>query len=223
MGSPVAAELAGLCGFDWVLIDLEHGCDSEAALPNQLRALRGSPTEPIVRVGAPHPDWIARVLDWGARGIMVPHVNTPEEAEAVVRAAHHPPRGLRGYSRTVRARDYGLRPPGAEEAPPRLLAQVETAEAVRNAAAIAQVEGIDVLFVGPADLQMDLRVQGQSEDYSQCLDEVVAAARSAGKQAGILVRDLADFQPHLDRGFTWVAVDSDLAILRKAYLAILGR
>ena len=84
IGSPAIAELAGLCGFDWVLLDLEHGCETEAALPNQIRALRGSHTQAIVRVGAPHPDLISRVLDWGANGIMVPHVNSAAQAEATI-------------------------------------------------------------------------------------------------------------------------------------------
>ena len=96
LASPVVAEVAAESGFDWVLIDLEHGCESEAALPNQLRALRGSDTLAIVRVSAPHPDLIARVLDWGAHGIMIPHVNSVAEARHCVDAATYPPQGHRG-------------------------------------------------------------------------------------------------------------------------------
>ena len=222
IGSPVIAELAGLCGFDWVLLDLEHGCAGEAALPEQLRALRGSATRGVVRVGAPHPDLIARVLDWGARGLMVPHVNCAAEAEAIVRAAHYPPRGRRGFSRTVRAHDYGMRPPESTPAP-LLMAQIETREAVNQAAEIARVDGVDVLFVGPADLQHDLKQQTSSpgEDYEVCLRHVVEAAQAAGKAAGILVRDPAELQPRLNQGFTHVAVQSDLAVLRDAFQKIL--
>ena len=214
-----------MSGFDWVLLDLEHGCESEAAIPSQLRALRGSRTQAIVRVGAPHPELIARVLDWGAHGIMVPHVGSAGEAEQIVRAAYHPPRGNRGYSRTVRAFEYGLRPPGKGERGPLLLAQIETGEAVSRAAEIARVEGIDVLFVGPADLQLDLETRPESApgDFASCLDLVLGAAKGAGKAAGILIRDLAGLQAHSDRGFTHIAVDSDIAILRKAYQKILGR
>lgn len=218
-GSPAIAELAAMSGFDWVLLDLEHGCESEAAIPHQLRALRGSRTAGIVRVGAPHPELIARALDWGAQGIMVPRVNSVAHAEAIVQAAHYAPRGQRGFSRTVRAYDYGLNPPGPDTPAPLLIAQIETIEGVEHAAQIARLDGIDVLFVGPADLQFDLktRAASASRGYAQCLTHVVAAARSAGKAAGILVRDQADLQSHLDLGFTYVAVDSDLAILRKAY------
>lgn len=219
LGSPVVAELAALSGFDWVLFDLEHGSDTEATLPNQLRALRGSRTRGIVRVGAPHPELIARVLDWGANGIMVPHVNTVAEAEVVVQAAHYAPRGHRGLSRTVRACDYGLSPAGHETPLPLILAQIETIQGLKNAAEIAQVAGIDVLFVGPADLQFDLnnRPAEAPGDYAHCLQAIVTAAKNAGKLAGILIRDLADLQPHLDLGFTHIAIDSDIAILRKAY------
>jgi 2-keto-3-deoxy-L-rhamnonate aldolase RhmA len=222
VGSPVVAEVAALCGFDWVLLDLEHGSAPEAAIPDQLRALRGSLTKGIVRVGAPHPDLIARVLDWGANGIMVPHVNTVAEAEAVVRAAHYPPRGRRGFSRTVRAQDYGLRSPEATPAP-LLLAQIETLDAVHAADAIAGVAGIDVLFVGPADLQHDLRYRPATDtaDFEDCLARVVAAAHSAGKRAGTLVRDISELPRRLDQGFKQLAVQSDLALLRDAFSGIL--
>lgn len=220
IGAPAVAELAALSGFAWVLIDLEHGSGTEATVPDQLRALRGSTTRGIVRVGAPHPDLIARVLDWGAHGIMVPHVNSAADAEHVVKAAHYAPRGHRGVARTVRACDYGLSQPD-EVARPLIFAQIETVEAVRNAAEIAAVDGVDVIFVGPADLQHALKTHvGAALSYAECLKSVVAAAQLSGKSAGILVRDLSDLQNHHDLGFTHIAVDSDLAILRKAYQQI---
>lgn len=221
IGSPVIAELAGACGFDWVLLDLEHGCESEAALPSQLRALRGSTTRAIVRVGAPHADLISRVLDWGAHGIMVPHVNSAEEAEAIVQAAHYAPRGHRGFSRTVRTYDYGLNPPGNIPPSPIILAQIETIQGIENAKAIAATSGIDVLFVGPADLGHDLKVRQSSLNYDDCLRTVAAAAREQGKECGILVRQSADLPKMRDIGFTWLAIDSDLSLLREGYLKIL--
>lgn len=218
IGSPVIAELAALTGFDWLLFDLEHGSGSEAALLPQLQAIRGTNTAGIVRVGAPHPDLIARVLDWGAHGIMVPHVNSAAEAEAIVQAAHYPPRGRRGYSRTVRAHDYGLRSP--EQSPtPVIMAQIESIEGVNHAVEIAQIKGVDVLFVGPADLQHDLihSTHAAPGDFTECLNLVVAAAKGAGKETGILVRDPADVPHYLGLGFTQIAIDSDLAILRKSW------
>ena len=219
IGSPIIAELAAQCGFDWLLLDLEHGCGTEAAVLPMLQAIRGTSTAAIVRVGAPHPDLIARVLDWGAHGIMVPHVNSAEEATRIVQATRFAPDGHRGYSRTVRANDYGLRPL-EEVRSPVVMAQIETVEGVSHAADIARVDGVDVLFIGPADLQHDLKHRAASApgDYEHCLSHVVTAAQEAGKQTGILIRDLADLTHHRDWGFTHIAVDSDLAILRKSYL-----
>ncbi|SKA99743.1 2-dehydro-3-deoxyglucarate aldolase [Prosthecobacter debontii] len=218
IGSPVIAELAAACGYDWVLLDLEHGCESEAALPNQLRALRGSSTRGVVRVGAPYPDLIGRVLDWGARGLMVPHVNTADEAKAIIQAAHYSPRGHRGFSRTVRVYDYGLNPPLPEtQEQPLILAQIETLQGVENAEAIAAVEGIDVLFVGPADLGHDLRARGTDLSYESCLQRVAQAAAQHGKQTGILVRQSQDLPAMSELGFQWIAMDSDLALLREGF------
>ena len=219
-GSPVVAELAALCGFDWLLLDLEHGCASEAALPDQLRALRGSAARAIVRVGAPHPDLIARVLDWGAHGIMVPRIESAAQAAAVVAAARYAPRGQRGFSRTVRAYEYGLRPPqAASELSPLVMAQIETIAGVENAAEIAAVDGVDVLFIGPADLSFELEQHPGAAvgDYESCLAQVVAAAQASGKSAGILLRDPEGLASHAAKGFSYLAVDSDLSILRKAY------
>lgn len=224
IGSPVIAELAALSGFAWVLIDLEHGCASESCVQDQLRALRGSPTKGVVRVGAPHADLIARTLDWGASGIMVPHVNTVAEAEAIVQAASYPPRGKRGFSRTVRAHDYGLRTPESSPSP-LIFAQIETLDAVHQAPAIAAVEGIDVLFVGPADLQHDLchRSIPGSIGFEDCLKRVEEAARRAGKHAGTLVREESEIQPRLEQGFNYLAVQSDLSLLRESFGTILGK
>jgi 2-keto-3-deoxy-L-rhamnonate aldolase RhmA len=225
LGSPVAAELAAECGFDWLLFDLEHGCGSEAALLSNLQATAAVPLARIVRVGAPRADLILRVLDWGADGIMAPHVSTAEEAMRCAEAVHYPPRGHRGFSRSVRAYGYGLHPPGEGQPLPRplILAQIETLEGVGNARAIAAVDGIDVLFVGPSDLRLDLRAHASAESYETCLQEVVAAAADAGKQSGILLRNLDDL-PRLEAlGVTWLAVDSDLAILREGFRRIVER
>jgi 2-dehydro-3-deoxyglucarate aldolase/4-hydroxy-2-oxoheptanedioate aldolase len=219
IGSSAVAELAGMSGYDWLLFDLEHGCQSEAALPDQLRAMRGSSTKAIVRVGAPHADLISRVLDWGADGIMVPHVNSAAQAEHTVQAAHYAPRGHRGVARTVRACDYGLKPPPTEGARPIIMAQIETVEAVKHVDEIAGVNGINVLFVGPADLQYDLAHHADPTvgDYASCLQKVSSAAQKAGITAGILLRELSDVPSHRKLGFSHIAVDSDLSILRKAW------
>lgn len=217
IGSAALAELAAECGYDWVLIDLEHGCVSEAALPDQLRALRGSQTQAIVRVSAPHPDLIGRVLDWGAHGIMVPHVNTVADAVACVRAAHYPPGGQRGVSRTVRAYGYGLRVPEGGLPRPVILAQIETAEGVENVEHIAAVDGIDALFIGPADLSYDLKARQSRLSYDECLQAIAKAAEDHGKDCGILVRHIDDQEKLRGLGFTWLAMDSDLSLVREGF------
>lgn len=221
IGSPAIAELAAMCGFDWALLDLEHGCESEAALPNQMRALRSTKTKAIVRVGAPNQDVIGRVLDWGAHGIMVPHVNSVQDAFQCVRAANYPPLGRRGYSRTVPAYDYGLKPPDEGTKQPMIIAQIETLEGVEHAEEIAAVSGIHALFVGPADLTFDLKVHHSARSYEECLKRVVKAAKDHHKAAGILVRDVADFATLAEMGFNWLALDSDLGLLRKGYQSLL--
>ncbi len=224
IGSPVIAELAADSGFDWLLFDLEHGCGTEDALLGQLQAIRGSHAAGVVRVGAPHADLIGRVLDRGADGIMVPHVSTVARAQVCVQAVYYPPRGQRGVARSVRACGYGIRPLAATDAiaPPLIMAQIETAEGVENARAIAQVDGIDILFVGPADLQFDLdaRPRRAARDFQGCLMEVADAAAAAEKQCGILVRNPAETSTFHKLGFTLLAVESDLAILRKSYQSL---
>lgn len=226
IGSPVIAEIAARSGFDWLLLDLEHGNVTEAAIPEQLRAVSAYSTKPIVRVGGVYPDLISRMLDWGARGIMAPRINRAEEAEALVRAAHLPPRGNRGYSRSTRACGYGVpHPASAGEVPsPLIMAQIETIEGILNVDEIASVPGIDVLFVGPADLQFDLSARpGLVQlNYAECLEKVNEAARAHSKATGILLRDHSHYSRHLELGFTHIAIDSDLSILRNGYQQILA-
>lgn len=223
IGSPVVAELAALSGFDWLLFDLEHGNQSDAGLLANLQAIRGTAAQPIVRVGAPHPDLILRALDWGAAGIMAPHIESAAQARSCLQAMHYPPRGRRGLSRSARAFDYGLRPP-SEVAAPLLFAQIESLAGVEQVGAIAAVDGVDVLFVGPADLALDLSAHGngRATTYDDCLACVVAAAAGAGKQAGILVRNLDELPRLRALGFSHVAVDSDVAILRQRYRNLLA-
>ena len=145
------------------------------------------------------------------------------EAREIVMAAAYPPRGRRGFSRTVRAHDYGLRSVNTTP-PPLLVAQIETAAAVAEAGAIAEVDGIDVLFVGPADLERDLAGQpaGKVPDFETCVARVAAAARAAGKAAGILVRNPAELPLRQRQGFSLIAVQSDVALLRDAFRAIVA-
>lgn len=217
-GSPVVAELAAHCGLDWLLFDLEHGCLTEAELLANLRAVSGGNAGRVVRVPDHDPARIGRVLDWGAEGIMVPHVETAEAATGLARAMAYPPRGMRGYSRTVRAYGFGLTDP---EPAAVLWLQIETVEAVRNVEEIAAVEDIHGLFVGPADLRLSL--SGETAfAFEEALDRVAAAARRRNLAAGILIRNPEELSAMRERGFSKVAIDSDLVILRAGFQRIVG-
>jgi 2-dehydro-3-deoxyglucarate aldolase/4-hydroxy-2-oxoheptanedioate aldolase len=224
IGSPVIAELAAVSGFDWLLFDLEHGAASDAALMGSLQAIRGTSAKAIVRVGALHTDLIMRALDWGSSGIMMPHVESAVQAQRCLQAIHYAPRGRRGFSRSVRAYDYGLKSP-ADVPAPLFFAQIESINGVEEAGRIASTEGVDILFVGPSDLAHDISVSGNGEtpSYEECLKRVVTAARNAGKASGILVRNMAEVPILTAMGFTHVAIESDLGILRSGYKALLQR
>lgn len=214
LGSSITVEIAGRAGFDWVLIDHEHGFGGEDTLVHQLQAMNGAPAAPIVRIRVNEWSLFKRALDLGAHGVMVPYVNTPEEARAAAQSMHYPPRGTRGVARFHRGSDYGVtfEPYFAQERDSLvLMTQIESREAVENAEAIAAVEGVDVLFVGPTDLSYNMGIRDQLEhpDFTDALRRVVQAAQRAGKAGGILVH-----LPHLvpkvrALGFTVVALGSD--------------
>lgn len=217
LGSPVVAEVCGKYPFDWIMIDGEHGAGaSEDAVFRILQAMGPTKAKKIVRLGEPDHAQIQHALDWGADGLMIPHVDTPEVARRALDSMLYPPKGRRGYSRSVRAFDYGTALP---DVPPKplLFAQIETMEAIENAAAIAAVDGVDVLFVGPADLGFDLKARGSEKTLDELLPQVAEAALKAGKKAGILTRDDAEVKKRLALGYTHQAVDSDLGILRRRW------
>lgn len=128
-----------------------------------------------------------------------------------------PPAGTRGYSRTVRAYDFGLHAPEIYGAP-LLFAQIESIEGVENVGAIAAVDGVDVLFVGPADLRVSLATEPTAPAFEDALARVVAAACARGIHAGILIRDAKETVALLQQGFSKVAVSSDMSILRAGFL-----
>jgi 2-keto-3-deoxy-L-rhamnonate aldolase RhmA len=232
LGSTITAEMAGLCGFDWVVLDHEHGPGSDTTVIQQLQAVAGTPTVPLVRIAWNDPVRFKRVLDAGAHGVMVPYVSTPAEAAAAVGAMRYPPRGLRGVAKLTRSTGFGLTfDDYFAHAHEWLvtLTQIETAEAVANAPAIAAIDGVDVLFVGPMDLTTSLGIAGQYEQ-PEALDafrQVAAAARGAGKAAGILLMNPAHVPMCRDMGYSVIALGSDggaaSAGLRQAAAALRAR
>lgn len=231
LGSPITAEMAGLIGFDWVLLDHEHGPGSDNTIVAQLQAVAATPAAGLVRIAANDPARFKRVLDFGAHGVMVPYVGTADEARAAVKAMRYPPRGVRGVAKLTRATGFGADfDDYFAHAHERLVAipQIETPEAVNNVADIAAIDGVDVLFVGPMDLSTSLGIPGNYE-HPLCMDafkRVSAAARNAGKAAGILLLNPAHVPMCRELGYTFIALGSDggsaSAGMRTAFNALRG-
>jgi 4-hydroxy-2-oxoheptanedioate aldolase len=218
LGSSLTAEIAGQAGFDWLLIDIEHGAGDRHELLFQLQAIESTPAAPIVRVAWNDPVLFKRVLDLGPSGIMVPCVQSAEEARKAVAAMRYPPAGIRGVAVMNRACGFG---PGFEEyfkyADSKLLTvvQIETSTSVDHVDEIAATEGVDVLFVGPMDLSVSMGMVRQWNDprMRAAFAKAVNACQRAGKAAGILVLNEDEVEQAVADGFTFLALSSDGAVV----------
>jgi 2-keto-3-deoxy-L-rhamnonate aldolase RhmA len=226
LGSPLATEVCALVGFDWLLIDLEHGGGGEESLMPQLLAAAAHDVPAVVRVESATRIRVGRALDLGAGGIMLPRVDTAAEAAAAIRFLHYPPDGDRGVASYNRCRQFGARTtPFADDNDANVgIVQIESASAVDDADAIAAIPGIDVLFIGPGDLSHDLGVPGRVDDpaFRDAAASVVSAATRHGASAGILARNPEQAAGYLDAGFTFVAVASDSTFLVDAARAAIS-
>ncbi len=217
LGSLASTELLARAGYDWLIVDLEHGMGSIADVHAQLLAIQGTPTAALVRVPSVERLNIARTLDLGADGLMLPQVRSEAEARDGVSWMRYPPEGTRGVALITRGAGFGERTHAevAAQVNPAVLGvfQVETPAVVDVAADIAAIEGVDVLFVGPADLSHAMGIPGRFDDPSfvAALDRVVAACRAHGKSAGILLRDGAATAAAIRQGFTFIGVGSDVS------------
>jgi len=214
LGSSLAAEMVGLAGFDWVLIDLEHGAGTEKDVLYQLQALEHGTAAPIIRVEGFERQRIHRVLDLGAEGIMCPRIKTVEEAQKAVSALRYTPEGLRGVAKMVRATNFGVNfdayLAGANDNLVGVI-QIETEESLHGLDAIAALDGVDVLFVGPSDLSMALGIFGQFEHplFVDAIRATAAAAQQAGKVAGVLLYNADDFRTFYELGYRFIASGAD--------------
>lgn len=214
LGSPLTAEIVGLSGFDWVLIDLEHGAGTEKDVLAQLQALESTSTAAFVRVESADSPRISRVLDMGAAGVMCPKVDNVAEAKKVVNGLHYPPFGNRGVAKMVRATAFGQNfQVYYDSSRENLLGiiQIETREALNHLDEIAALEGVDVLFIGPADLSMELGIFGQFDNpiFIDALEKINQAARKAGKATGILFFNPDDYKKYHDMGIRFIACGAD--------------
>ncbi|GAB4016708.1 HpcH/HpaI aldolase/citrate lyase family protein [Spirosoma migulaei] len=214
LGSSLTAELVGQAGFDWVLIDLEHGAGSEKDVLYQLQALEHTTAGAIVRVESAESQRIHRVLDMGAEGVMCPKISSPEEAQKVVNGLHYPPHGNRGVAKMVRATGFAQNfAQYYEDARETILGivQIETVAVLDHLDAVAAIDGVDVLFIGPADLSMELGIFGQFDHprFKEALQETVNAAQKAGKSTGILFFNPNDYQTYHELGIRLIACGAD--------------
>ena len=214
LGSSLTAEIVGQAGFDWVLIDLEHGAGTEKDVLSQLQALEHTAAGVIVRVESTESQRISRVLDMGAEGIMCPKISNPADARKVVNGLRYPPHGNRGVAKMVRASGFGQNfDRYYQESTETILGvvQIETAEGLNHLDEIAAIDGVDVLFIGPADLSMELGIFGQFDHprFKEALRETVSAAQKAGKATGILFFNPDDYRRYHDLGIRLIACGAD--------------
>lgn len=231
LDSPVSAEICGRAGYDWLVVDLEHGASTEARLLAHLHAVETTPATAIVRPQSGERLRVGRALDLGAGGIMIPQSQSAADVAEAVRHLHYPPKGIRGVALRTRGAQLGAvghADVGNVNDTIVGIVQIEAPRAVREAAEIAAIDGVDVLFVGPADLSHSLGVAGQfqSPTYLDALRAVVAAANAHGKAAGILVYDPGVVAIHLEMGFRFVGIGADGALVadgaKRALAAVRG-
>lgn len=227
-GTAYATEILATTGFDWLLIDGEHAPNPVPAVLGQLQAVAPYATAPVVRAVNHDPALIKQLLDIGAQTLMVPMVDTAEQAEALVRAMRFPPHGIRGVGGGLtRATRWDAIPDYIQTAHQQLtlIAQVESQRGIDNVEAIAAVDGVDAVFVGPADLSTGVGHVGNPghEDVQAMIRHALKATHDAGKAAGILAPAEDDARRYAQWGFDFIAVGIDISLLRQAAQATIDR
>lgn len=225
LGSALTTEIIAGAGSDWVLIDGEHSPNDLLTVIAQLQTVAAFPTEPVVRLPSDDANLIKQYMDAGARNLMIPNVRDATQARRIVEATRYAPRGIRGFSTSHRANQFG-RIKGYHENAHRnqlLVLQIECAEGVSNAAEIAACEGVDALFVGPGDLSTNLGAMhnANAEHVQDAIHSVRDAAAAQGKAVGILAPIKADADRYIAGGFHLVAVGADLGLLARGVDALM--
>jgi 4-hydroxy-2-oxoheptanedioate aldolase len=219
LASPYSAEIVAGSGFDWLLLDGEHSPNDPTTILPQLQATAAYPTSAIVRPAWNDKVLIKRYLDVGAQSLLIPYVQTVEEAEAAVAAIRYPLRGVRGVAGVTRASRYGRVADYLTHAEEELclLVQVETRLGLDNLESIARVDGVDGIFIGPADLAAGLGHLGQQghAEVQSAIQDAIKRTRACGKPAGILTPDEATARKYIEWGSIFTAVGLDAMILAR--------
>jgi len=227
LSSNYSVEVIAGAGFDWILLDCEHSPNDLESLLSQLQAAASYPATSIVRVPWNDMVTIKRVLDVGAQSLLVPYVSSAEEANAAVSYTRYPPKGVRGVAGTTRATRFGRVKDYAKRAHEEicLLVQVETQAALDNIEAICALDGLDGVFIGPADLHASMGYPGEiaNPKVKPLIDDAIRRIRKAGKAPGILTPNEADAKHWLECGALFVAVGADVGILARGAEALAAK
>ena len=227
LANAITTEVLGVAGFDWILLDGEHSPNDVVTFIPQLMALKDSASAPFVRPTSNNEVEIKRLLDAGFYNFLVPFVESAGEASRAVAATRYPPHGVRGVSVSQRSNRYGTVPDYFEGINEQICVavQIESNAGVAAARAIAEVEGVDCIFVGPSDLAAGMGHLGNAahRDVQKAIEGVFADAEACGKPRGILAPVEADARRYMDMGATFVAVGSDLGAFRAATQALCDR
>jgi 4-hydroxy-2-oxoheptanedioate aldolase len=219
LASAIAAEIVSDSGFDWLLLDTEHSPNEVVDVLPQLQAVQRGTATPIVRPAWNDAVLIKRVLDLGTQSVLVPYVQNPEEAKRAVAAVRYPPQGIRGVAAASRASRYGRVTDYLKKANDEicLLVQVETRPAFNELEAIASVEGVDGVFIGPSDLSASFGHLGnpQHPEMQKALEEAARRLKAVGKPAGILTGNEEEARRYIGWGYTFVAVGADVGLLSR--------
>ncbi len=221
---PIIGELVGACGYDYAMIDMEHSPVSLESTLTMIRSVHANGARAFVRAPDKQVEWVGRLMDMGADGVMVPMVNTVEEAQGLARAAVYAPEGTRGMAAALaRSTRYGV---GTEEylASYRqkfmLMIQVETRAAVEGVDDLANVDGIDALFIGPYDLSGSLGYLGQPEhkETRAVIRKIIKAVKQSGKLLSTLTNPSRNARKLFNEGYDLVFSGSDIGMLRECLL-----
>jgi len=221
--SPAVAEMAGRAGYDWLLIDNEHGPNDLQSSLAQMQAIDGTGAEAMVRVPQAEAWMIKQMLDAGAQNLLIPMIDTAAQAADMVRAVRYPPHGIRGVGAALgRASRWNTIPDYLTTANDQIcvIVQVETRAAIANLPEILAVEGVDGVFIGPADLSADMGLLGQLDApvVITVIEDAMRLIRAAGKSAGI-IWGAEDAQRWIDIGANFVAIGGDAPMLAGAMAA----
>ena len=215
LASPLAAEVMAAAGYRWLAVDAEHTYYDMELIAHTIRAIEARGAIPLVRSWDHDPVTIARLLDAGAWGLVFPHISTPEQAEGVARAMRYPPAGTRSVGT---GRCQTISPDYRESANDLVLCipQIEDLEGIENAEAIARVKGVDVGFLGPADLAMSMGVEPGHPDHEAALQRFREGCKRAGVPSGIPVSDGASARRRIEEGFQFIDLSNDMRFLAVA-------